>query len=190
MTRTEHFQQANAFVGKLDALPPPEGTRRLAELRRALIEPHSLHRILQAVGDQLADVPDWALDDYALVAPLVALHKQKLPLNTKLPRFGQEARGARRTSMGESVRRLRRQLKVGQDSLDLRFGALLNADYEDLGYHLRQMVQRLAGHDAQIPIDYARLIVDVSAWSHSERKVQHAWAKHYWQHPTVPAAAN
>ena len=190
MNEANPYTRARAFVQALDGLslgpkPDPEGRRRLAELRRALLETHNLHRVLQAVGEYLADVPDWELDRYVLIAPLVALHKQKLSPGAALPRFSKEEQTARRTSFGASVRKLRNRLKVGQDSLDLRLGALLNARNEDLEYHLRQVVQRIAGHETPIPIDYARLLVDLAQWDNPRRKVQHRWAKHYWQRAAV-----
>lgn len=180
------YPAANRFVGALDRCVPPDGTRRLAELRRSLLEENSLYRVLQAVGYAMEGVPDHALDAFAAVAPLVALHKQKLPPGSPLPSFPTNKSA---TSLGASLRRLRGALGVGQESLDLRFSALLNAHEQDVPYHLRQILQRLTGHDARIPVDYAHLIVDLTGWGHPKRCVQNRWAKHYWMQQPTPTEA-
>lgn len=186
-TQKQRWELAHKFVYKLDLLDGPDGRRRLAELRRAAHDPLTDVRIFSVIGDDLpSDAGHKELDIYRIVAVLIALHKQKVN-GKRLPAFERGKAEDGRTpaeSFGVSLRRLRASLKNGQESLDQRFGALLNSHSDDLYYHLRQMVQRIAGRDEIIPINYTRLALDLLDWDHPSRIVQRTWARHYWQSPS------
>ena len=138
----------------------------LARLRRSLAQRGVDYSALRDAGDLLPtdhDI-DRDLDTYLLVAGLFALHPQ--PNGTG--------------SLGQALHALRRKLSVGQESLDLRFSALLDSDHEDLPYRLRQLVQLLASRD--VPVNYFQLLRDLRAraWEAESRWVQRRWAQDYW----------
>ena len=147
----------------------------LARLRRALgrrgVEPTALAEVGHLLpwmddGEPLADS---VLDTYLLVAALSAVRASG----------SGEARGAREdTSFGGSARWLRRELGVGQGSLDLRFNALLDARREDLAYRLRQIVTQMAAHPVGLRTD--QLLYDLLRWDSLDRAVQRRWARDYY----------
>ncbi len=71
------------------------------------------------------------------------------------------------------------------ESIERRFIALLDADEEQLPYHLRQMVQ-LVKTEEGIRIHWVRLLDDLLNWNHPERRVQQHWARAFYR--TVNAA--
>ena len=144
----------------------------LARLRRALGRDGVDYAALAEVGHLLprdAPLGDDALDTHLLVAALYALQAGGAG----------EMRGAReRTTFGGSCRWLRRELSVGQESLDRRFGALLDARREDLPYRLRQIVALVSAQS--VGVRYDRLLADLLRWDAPDRTVQRAWAREYW----------
>ena len=143
----------------------------LARLRRAVGRGGVEFRALAEVGHLLPSGPlaDREVETYLLVAALYALQASG----------SGEMRGARAgTTFGGSARWLRRELGVGQESLDRRFGALLDARREDLPYRLRQVVA-LASTRA-VGVRYDRLLDDLLAWDAAGRRVQRQWARDYW----------
>ncbi len=147
---------------------------RLARLRRALGRDGVDYRALAEVGHLLprqdgAALPECDLDTYLLVAALYALQAAG----------SSGTRGARATtSFGASARWLRRELSVGQESLDRRVGALLDARREDLPYRLRQVVTLMGAHP--VGVRYDTLLADLLHWSDPGRDVQRLWARDYW----------
>ncbi|MGB3544037.1 type I-E CRISPR-associated protein Cse2/CasB, partial [Rubrivirga sp.] len=108
------------------------------------------------------------VDAYLLVAALYALQASG----------SGESRGARdKTSFGGSARWLRREMGVGQESLDRRFGALLEARRSDLPHRLRQIVTLMSTR--AVGVRYDQLLRDVTAWDDG-RDVQRRWARDYW----------
>lgn len=181
-----------AYVNHLDCGDNADGRAKLAELRRMLLERSGVFRLYIILGDVLPEgISSREEDRYFNVAVLMALHKQRLRPGMSIPGFPQAEKGHRRRSdsFGASVGWLRQELsrrsKEGVKSLDLRFGALLNSPEEDLFYHLRQMVQRIADPNlsSPVPVNYTRLLYDLYRWdfSDSETSVQREWARHYWQ---------
>lgn len=98
---------------------------------------------------------------YFLIASLFGMHP--------------DAPGVRNQSMGAVFPQLG---KPDSDSLQKRFKALLNAEEEDLHYHLRQAVS--LAKSKRVPIDYHRLFKDLHGWTHPDKYVQLEWAKDYW----------
>ena len=144
----------------------------LARLRRAAGRGGVDYAALAEIGHLLpSDAPlsDDALDAYLLVAALYALQASG----------SGETRGARdKTSFGGSARWLRRELSVGQGSLDLRFGALLDARRQDLPYRLRQIVTLMSTRP--VGVRYDQLLRDLLVWDDPDRSVQRRWARDYW----------
>lgn len=77
-------------------------------------------------------------------------------------------------SLGKAFRALREK----SESMDHRFTALLNADAEDLGNHLRHAISLLKANDQ--PLDWYRLFADILQWDHPEGYVQLRWARDYY----------
>lgn len=63
-------------------------------------------------------------------------------------------------------------------SLERRFVALLEADGEEVGEHLRRLIALLRAAD--IPLDWAQLLTDLRRWPHPLGQVQMAWAQAFW----------
>ena len=104
-----------------------------------------------------------------LVAPLFALH----PLS-----WGDDQRGRWERNFGASVRRLAQETESAGP--ERRFMALLDADADDLGPHLRYLVALLAGADRPIPVDWRQLTWDLLRWERADREVQRRWADAFW----------
>ena len=181
-------EQAYQFAGFLRGQAGPTGRANLAELRRAAADPEHDFRDLRILGSQLAD-DDRVADAQRLTAALFALYAGKFwdkDNRLRLPAF---AADSKRRTFGASLRRLWGQLGAGQDSLDLRFGALLDTPREDLTVPLRGLMQRLATAEKPIPVDFARLLLDIVRWNRDEpdrRSPRRDWARDYWQ--AAPAA--
>lgn len=137
----------------------------MARLRRSLGVEGMDYSALMVVGAHLpADLLDRDLDTYLLVAGLFALHP--------------DPGGA--GSLGKALQQLRKALSVGAESLDRRFAALLDSDWEDLPYRLRQIVQLL--ESKKVPVNYTILLghLKTKAWESEDRWVQRRWAREYW----------
>lgn len=177
-------EQAAEFARFLTAQAGSSGRAALAELRRAAGNPEHDFRDLRLLGTQLADAPS-VFDAQRLTAGLFALYASRFwqPDNTlRLPRF---PANSYRRSFGASLRQLRNQLGAGQESLDLRFTALLNSPHEDLAVPLRSLLPRLSTAERPIPVDFARLLLDLVYWDSESRSVRREWAYDYWQ-PATP----
>jgi CRISPR system Cascade subunit CasB len=107
-------------------------------------------------------VPHWAEDWYFLAATLYPLEK--------------ETSGAPPPNFGLSLRRVRNE-KNGA-GLDRRVERLLDADEQQLPFHLRQAVHFLASNRGRV--DWGRLLEDLLRWSHPDRYIQRKWARTYF----------
>lgn len=177
-------QLARQFARFLYSQSGPGGRAALAELRRAAADPAHDFRDLCILGDELANADDTTFEAKRLTAALFAVYATRfwgIDGRLHLPRFGQDER---RWSLGASLRRLRTQLGDGQDSLDLRFAALLNTAREDLTVPLRNLMQRLATAEKPVPVDFRQLVLDLVYWDYEQpggRSVRRTWASDYWQ---------
>ncbi len=174
-------EHANEFVHFLSRQSGSMGRANLAELRRAAADPLHDFRDIRILGDHLSDV-DFIFDAQRLTAALFALFATKHWSSNnqlKLPRFAEDER---RQSMGASLRKLRSQLKGGEESLDKRFSALLDTPREDLAVPLRGIIQRIATADRPIPINFQRLLTHLVYWDQDDTRL--TWAKDYWQATT------
>ncbi len=96
-----------------------------------------------------------------LVAALFAVHPQS----------------ATHGNVGHTVARVARARGL-TPSLERRFVALLEADAQDVGHHLRSLVglARAAG----VPVAWAQLLADLRRWDDPLRRVQSEWARGLW----------
>lgn len=167
------------LIAFLYGLRDSQGRATLAELRRAAADPQNSLRLIGLVGHCLPD-DDGAVDSHLLVAMLFALHgatRWTKANRLDMPRFPD---GENQRSFGASLRRLKEQLGVGGNSLDLRVNALLDTNAEDLAVPLRGLVQRIAtAPRSPIPIDYRKLLNDLLNWQYTSTRLR--WARDYWQ---------
>jgi CRISPR system Cascade subunit CasB len=87
-------------------------------------------------------------------------------------------------NFGGSYRQL--HLKKESESLERRFVALLAADADSVGVHLRHAISLLASED--IAVDWAQLLGDLRWWGQPEHRVQRRWAREFWKR-AVPGAS-
>lgn len=186
---TPNDEHIRKFITFLETQRDQSGRALLAELRRAAADPLNTYGAVWLLGDRLPDSGDWDFDAYQLAAALFALHATKLwgrDGRLQIPRFHKDET---RRSLGASLRRLRNQLSVGQDSLDLRVKALIDADREDLPVQLRGLIQRVANADRPIPIDYGVLLKDLIQWEDGDG-IRRRWSQDYWsRHIPDPKAS-
>ncbi|MCB0138686.1 MAG: type I-E CRISPR-associated protein Cse2/CasB [Caldilineaceae bacterium] len=105
------------------------------------------------------DTPSYEEEIFFLVATL-------FPLATsgEIPSFGQSLKRARESQNARGM--------------DRRFEVLLDADEDQLPFHLRQSVRLL--YSKQIPINWSQLLKDLFSWSHVDKYVQTRWARDYF----------
>lgn len=76
----------------------------------------------------------------------------------------------------QSLARALRVPAESSDSVELRFRALLDADREDLGVHLRHAVSLAKAHEQAI--DYQDLLDTIRWWNGPHKR--RAWARDFW----------
>lgn len=154
----------DAFIAFLIQLRDSKRRAPLAALRRGLGRPlGTAIEMYPYVIPFIDGLSGWREDAYFLVAALFALH----------PAPGGNG------SFGKTVARIRSVRTAGHESLEKRFLALLDADTEQLPNVLRQMIS--LARSAEVPVDWSRLLSDLSAWDHPDRYVQQGWARSYYQ---------
>ncbi len=107
------------------------------------------------------DAGPWVERPYFTIAPLFALH----PLSGGMG------------NMGSHFRRIQ-QGKQGEDAIERRFTALLNAHEDELAWHLRQAVSLCKANE--VPVNWHALFDAIRGWSHPNRWVQRNWAQSFW----------
>lgn len=147
----------DAFVSHLEGLARRKDRGAIAKLRRGT--GRTAGSAVDALPLIVPFLPsdDRAAESFFLVGALFGMHPE--PGGTG--------------NFGDAFRRL-----GDHESAKKRFLALLNAHADDVGEHLRHAVSLARAKD--VPIDYRRLLRDLTHWSHPERFVQLAWARSYW----------
>jgi len=84
-------------------------------------------------------------------------------------------------NLGAAMRRLRppSREKDARDRADRRFRRLLDSKGRDLGVRLLECVRMLRREG--IPVDWPRLIEDLSQWYRGNHKTQYSWAEEYFR---------
>ncbi|MBA3416376.1 MAG: type I-E CRISPR-associated protein Cse2/CasB [Chloroflexia bacterium] len=175
------------FIASLQQLnPDPRTTDRrpdlgaLAALRRGLgREPGEVIEMCRYVD--AFPIPTGAEERAAyLVASLFGWHPRHQD-----PGERPDGTPERPRNLGDALWQLQNMESAEPAGVERRFMALLDADRSDLDNHLRQIVSRL--RQADIPLDYARLLRDIRSWDHPDRFVQRQWARSYWGgQPSAP----
>ena len=160
------------FISRLETLggiaPDSIPDRRaLAALRRSLAmwpapPPDAVRVVAPFLPEQATG---WWETVHYLIAGLFALHPCPRGAQTEHVRsFGTALREAKSRDPGQGPER--------------RLLALLGSKSEDLPNHLRHAVSYLRARD--VPLDYRRLMQDLSWWDHGEGTVQRRWGRDFW----------
>ena len=156
-----------AFAERLYGLAEQEDRGALAALRRSLQDPSGMAAAAcPFVVPFLPKESDlYAERAYFLVAALFALSGEHAP----------------DVSVGDAFRRI--NLEASSDGKDNpsvrgRFVALLDAEPEDVGEHLRHMASLARAKG--IALDWAKLLRDLLQLRHPDRYVQRRWAHDFW----------
>mgnify|MGYP001178292856 CR=1 FL=1 len=161
---------ARMLISELQGLVEAEDRGALAALRRGLGKrPGEAAEMFPYVVPYLPE-DRWAQDWFFVVASLFAVH----------PLSWQAEGNTRDTNFGASFRRLREAKGQEEgDSLENRFVALLDSRGEDLPHHLRRAIGLMKGEE--IPVNWYRLLIDLTYWDHPDRFVQRQWAEQFWR---------
>lgn len=160
------------YIGTLQALVKAENRAALAALRRGLASDNGvapeLHRYVVPWLGPNAHPRDE--EPFYQVAALFAWHQKWWEDSDTGERRGQR-------NFGASCAFLAR--KLGRESFEQRFVALLDSHRDDLFPRLRNMVGLLRANN--IPVDWSGLLADIQGWDYESRSVQRAWARAYWR---------
>lgn len=151
------------LVRYLEALAAREDRATLATLRASLREGHDLEGLRIVLPFLGLDAGSRAEDDAVLVAGLFALHPEAGP-----------------ASLAEALRRVARanSRESENESIEMRFMALLASDRADLSIHLRHAVSLVAA--SGVRIDWNDLYKAIRFWDHEKDFVRRQWAREFW----------
>lgn len=161
--QTEVQKRDHRFVEYLYGLAERQDRAALADLRRGLGQ--EIGSVISMYRHVIPRAPQYrkAQDLYFLVAALFTMNTQRGP----------------RESLGKSMSRIKNSSSGDKsDSVDGRFNSLLAADLEDIPSYLRQVISLL--NSKAVPVDWERLLRDLSYWDHPDRFVQLRWAQDFW----------
>lgn len=154
-------QKEHPFIASLYDLQKAKDRAALARLRRGLGKRTGTPEMYPYVVPYLPGSL-WSHERYFLVASLFAAHPAESP---------------RGVTMGKVFRKIW-EASDKSDSIKKRFEALLSADSEDVGGHLRHAISLAKSRN--VAVDYYQLFYDLGYWDHPDRFVQRAWAKDFW----------
>lgn len=161
-------QRETQFVSYLRGLACQQNRAALAALRRGLGKPPgTAPEMFPWVVPHLPDLGRRETDDFFLIAALWGLHPED------------ESTG----NLGTTMRQIS-ESRRGNDSLEKRFVALLNARRPDLSGRLRHAVSLAKA--AEVPVNWAQLLADLKAWDWEGHPVQRAWAGEFWRRELTP----
>ncbi len=176
---THNDGDVNAFIHRLETLDAGGRARLRRNAARTLNEARNVYPVFYAIlPPHITRQEDQ--EDFFLVATL-------FPVGT---RRDQPAPPHPPANLGASLGLLRQRLvREGRDperanSLDRRFGALLDADREQMPFRLRQIVSLLAARE--IAINWYQLLRDIRRWTKAGRPVQRSWANFYFERRPAP----
>jgi CRISPR system Cascade subunit CasB len=172
MTPQSRYERESKFVEFLKSLADNGNRGALAALRRGLSSEGAatagMHRYVAAWLHE-RDRP-WDEQCFYLVAALFG----RYPYTNSAD-----------CNFGGSWRQLFLK-REKSESLERRFVALLAADADSVGIHLRHAISLLATED--IAVNWAQLLGDLRWWGQAEHRVQRRWAREFWKH-SVPGAS-
>ncbi|MHB1416583.1 MAG: type I-E CRISPR-associated protein Cse2/CasB [Chloroflexota bacterium] len=156
-------QLAEEFVARLEGLAGDRAA--LARLRRCagrtLAECPEVYPLFYRLLPPAGVGPRWLEEPCFLVASLFP---------TSPGRFTGD--------LGTSLRAAVRGDPHRADGLDRRMGILLDCDFEELPFRLRQAAHMLAS--LEVGVDWRQLLLDLLQWGHPDRPAQKRWARHFF----------
>ncbi len=170
MTTTKD-QSINTFIQKLAKLDAGDRARLKRNAGNRLNESNG---VLGLFYNKLLPykVGRWDEAWYFLVATLYPLEKE---VSAAPPP----------SNLGESLRRIRST--KNEAGLDKRVERLLDADEQQLPFHLRQAIHLLTSNRGRV--NWEQLLKDLQGWSHPEKYAQKNWARSYFRRE-APAVDN
>lgn len=148
----------SGFIERLESLSSND-TRVRAVLRRSLaFEPGTFVQAFPYVEPFVKEDDSKRREVHYLVAGLWASHWR-------------EGRGGKALRLGEAC------ASHPSTSIERRFIALLNADFQQLPHHLRQMISLLK----EQTIDFQDLLNGLIYWDHDLKRTQNAWARDFYR---------
>lgn len=175
--KQERERQVAAFVRNLSQLEDGDRARLKRNGGKPIAESRDAHLLFYRRVLPYG-APAWQEDRYFLLATLYPLDKGQRERDRRRQRGEADdapAEAGRAVSLGDSFRRARTDLN--KEGLDRRFARLLDADGDELPFHLRQAVRRLTNDGTFV--DWAQLTRDVLNWDSPRRAVQRHWARDY-----------
>jgi CRISPR system Cascade subunit CasB len=148
------------LVTYLENLRDRDDRAAMAKLRRGLGKRMGTPDMYPYVVRFLPEA-QWMQEIYFLIAALFSLHPEPAPWTRSLGAVFRAVQGLEPT-----------------DSIEKRFVRLLEADSEDVGFHLKQAISLAKAKG--IAISFHRLMFDLLNWNHEGQFVQLTWAKDYW----------
>lgn len=172
----ERERQVAEFIGNLSQLDAGDRAQLKRNAGKSLAESRDVQLLFY---NRVAPrgMAAWQEERYFLLATLYPLDKAQRRRESRPPDQDIEETPPAGWfgSFGKSFRLARTDLN--KPGLDRRFARLLDADLEDLPFHLRQSVARLTSE--WLPIDWAQLTNDILRWDHPQRYIQRNWARDY-----------
>lgn len=159
--KQEEKEFENDFINFLKKLKSEKNRAAMAHLRRGLGKPAgTTTEMYPYIGRFLPKTPNYKYENALyLVGSLFGFYSDANNTNGNL---------------GDSMA----LIKDESGSMEKRFVALLNANYEDLHQHLRQAVSLLKAKEK--PVNWERLFKDILAWESDSRYIQRDWARGFW----------
>jgi len=81
-------------------------------------------------------------------------------------------------TLGTSFREMANQPGANEESIERRFYALLDSDYEDLPNRLRHAISLLSSKS--VAVHWAQLLTDLGKWKLEWRPVHKDWSRDFW----------
>lgn len=167
-----------SFVAHLEELAMDGRARgALAALRRGIgVAPGTAPSTWPHVAPYLPqDVSAREEAAYYAVASLFALYRRSGQAVAKPPEQPWD--------FGVTLRRLAERRPVARSGIERRFLALLDARFDDLPYYLRQLMVQV--REAEVAMDWERLLRDLVYWSSRDLTVQRRWARRFYAREEV-----
>lgn len=142
---------------------------RLERLDRA-----SLARLKRNAGNSLAESRGVMGMFYGLLP--TGVNRYDVPRYFMVSTLFPLAEGGGQANLGASLRRIRKD--GNQAGLDRRMERLLDADEEQLAFHLRQALHYIASQRGRV--NWSQLLHDLCAWTHPDKYIQRQWAERYY----------
>lgn len=168
MTKKTPLWQAD-FVGHLAQLVKDKDRATLAQLRRGLAKDFGqesrrdgwvLSQLRRMGRANFTD--EWEVNRCCQIASLFAEHPVACHYGT----------------LGTSFREMANQPGANEESIERRFHALLDSDYEDLPDRLRHAVSLLKAKN--VAVNWAQLLTDLGKWTLEWRPVHKDWSRDFW----------